>query len=108
MTAPTPGEVAFAYPVALEEGMVRALWEHMDGRWSIVTFRPAVVNAAKTRPIEPECSFSMEELIQTATLAYTSNPAIKDDKNAGKKLAAGVLMFATALKIIDQSEPSNG
>lgn len=104
MSRTIPGEVAFSYPIETEPGLARCLWEHKDGNWSIVTFRPKVVEAAKTKPLDPECTFDMEELIRTATMAFTGSPSIRDDKNAGKKLAAGVLMFAAALGILDMNE----
>ena len=104
MTATATSEVAFAYHIKTEDGLARALCEHGDGRRSIVTFLPGVAKAAPKRPHKPECTFTMEELIRTATMAFTSDPAIQEDRMAGKKLAAGVLMLASAIGILDMKE----
>jgi hypothetical protein len=98
------GESKFGLEVVGSDSLVRALMEHGNGRWSICTFNKRVHEAFKTRPIEAECTFDMQQLIDTACLAFSSSPEIKDDRNAGKKLAAGVLMFATALGIVDLSK----
>jgi hypothetical protein len=40
-------------------------------------------------------------------MAFTGDLAIQLDRMAGKKLAAGVLMFAAALNILDMRETTS-
>lgn len=105
MTKPTvDGECKFAYPIFASESLVRAFYEHGDGRWSVCTVNRKVAESFKNKPVDPEFTFDMEEVIKVATMAFTGHPEIRDDRNAGKKLAAGVLMFAAALNILDMQE----
>lgn len=97
MTAKAPGESLFGLPVTNEPGLSRLLIEHGDGRWSLALVRDAVVKEFPERPIWSECTFTMDEVLETARLAFSSDPTIRDDKNAGKKIAAGLLMFAHAV-----------
>lgn len=102
--ATTPGDCAFAYPLHGSESLVRALFEHGDGRFSVCTINRRVAEAFKGKPVDAEFTFTMEELTTTATKAFVGHPDVKEDRNAGKRLAAGVLMFAAALKILDMQE----
>lgn len=105
MSKPTvDGECKFAYPIFASENLVRGFFEHGDGRFSVCTINRRVAEAFKAKPVDAEFTFDLEEVIKTATLAFTGHPEVRDDRNAGKKLAAGVLMFAAALKILDMQE----
>lgn len=94
------GECKLGLPIFAEPGLSRILIEHGDGRWSNCLVRRSITEKFPQRPVEAECTFTMEDLIDTACKAFTSDPSIRDDREAGKKLAAGILMFATALGII--------
>jgi hypothetical protein len=98
------GESLFGLPVAHEPGLSRILVEHGDGTWSLALIRDSLVKEFPDRPIWAECTFTMDEAIETARLAFSSDPIIRDDKNAGKKLAAAVLMFAQATGMIPKEE----
>lgn len=105
MSKPTvDGECKFAYPIFASESLIRGLFEHGDGRWSVCTINRKVAEAFKSKPVDAEFTFDMEEVIRTATMAFAGHPDVKEDRNAGKKLAAGVLMFAAALNILDMQE----
>lgn len=98
------GECKFAYPIFASESLVRGLFEHGDGRWSVCTINRKVAEAFRSKPVDAEFTFDLEEVLKTATMAFAGHPDIKEDRNAGKKLAAGVLMFAAALRILDMQE----
>ena len=101
------GECKLGLPIFGEPSLSRILIEHGDGRWSNCLVRHALTEKFPNRPVEAECTFTMEDVIGTACKAFSSDPSIKDDREAGKKLAAAVLMFATALGIIiDKTEPA--
>lgn len=99
------GTSRFGLPIVTAEGKSRVLVEHGDGRWSLVLINDFLKKRFPDRPVDPECTFAMDDLIDTAMMAFSGNPKITEDKHAGRKLAAGVLMFATACKIIDLKEP---
>jgi hypothetical protein len=102
--ATVPGECKFAYPIFASENLVRGFFEHGDGKFSVCTINRRVAEAFKAKPLDAEFTFDMEEVLRTATMAFIGHPEVRDDRNAGKKLAAGVLMFAAALKILDMQE----
>jgi hypothetical protein len=98
------GECKFAYPVHGSESMVRALLEHGDGRWSICASARGVAEQMKSKPLQSNDTFDMQRLIDTATRRFVGDRSITDDDpHYALRLAAGVLMFATALGIIDIS-----
>lgn len=95
------GESLFGLPIANEPGLHRVLVEHGDGRWSTCVIRKALKDAFPDRPVDSECTFTVEDALETARLAFSSDPSIRDDKNAGKKLAATVLMLAHAIGLTE-------
>ena len=104
MNKPVSGESLFGLPIATQDGLSRILVEHGDGRWSICLVRKALKEQFPNRPVDAECSFSLEELVETACTAFSSDPKIADDKHAGRKLAAGVLMLARAMGLTNTEE----
>ncbi|EJB02922.1 hypothetical protein Rleg9DRAFT_1737 [Rhizobium leguminosarum bv. trifolii WSM597] len=98
------GECKFGLPIFAEPGLSRILIEHGDGRWSICLVRPAVTQQFPNRPVEADCTFTMDSVIETACKAFSSDPSIKDDRESGRKLAAAVIMFSMALGILDERE----
>lgn len=101
----TSGNSRFGLPIVTADGIARVLVEHGDGRWSLCLINEALKEKFPDRPVEAECTFTMDDLVQTACMAFSGDPKIAEDRHAGRKLAAGVLMFATACKIIDLREP---
>ncbi|KQS95359.1 hypothetical protein [Rhizobium sp. Leaf386] len=101
MSEKVSGESLFGLPVAHETGLSRLLIEHGDGRWSLALVRDAVVKEFPDRPVWSECTFTMDDALETARLAFSSDPTIRDDKFAGKKLAAALLMFAHAMGLTE-------
>ena len=104
--AAVDGECKFAYQVHGSETLVRGLFEHGDGRWSIATDNRRVAEEfRKTRPMKAEDTFDMDHLIATAVRRFCGDRSIvDDDPQYARRLAAGVLMFAAALKILDMEE----
>lgn len=104
MNKPVSGESLFGLPIVTQEGLSRILVEHGDGRWSICLVRKALKDEFPDRPVDAECTFNLDELVEIACTAFSSNPKIADDKHAGRKLAAGVLMFARAMGLTNTEE----
>lgn len=104
--ATVKGECKFAYQTHGSETLVRGLFEHGDGRWSIATENRRVAEEFReTRPLKSEDTFDMEGLLATAVRRFRGDRSIMDDDpQYAKRLAAGVLMFAAALKILDMQE----
>lgn len=90
------GDSLFGLPIATSEGLSRILVEHGDGRWSACLVRKAIKDKFPDRPVEAEFSFTLEEVINLAGMAFASDPAVADDRHAGRKLASAVLLFAKA------------
>lgn len=99
------GTSRFGLPIVTADGVTRVFIDHGDGRFSLCLIKDALKKQYPDRPFDAECTFTMDDIIQTACTAFSGNPKIAEDKHAGRKLAAGVLMFATACKIIDLKEP---
>lgn len=99
-----PGKSIFGLPVATEPGLTRILVEHGDGQWSICLVRQAIVQQFPDRPVEAQCTFSMDNAVEIACKAFASDPSIRDDPDSGRKLAAAVIMFSMALGILDSKE----
>jgi len=99
-----PGESLLGLQILGEPGLSRILVEHGDGRWSTCLIRDAVKEKFPNRPVDAECTFTMDSVVETARKAFSSDPAIAEDKHAGRKLAAAVLMFSMAMGIINDKE----
>ncbi|MBX5253360.1 hypothetical protein HJC03_23610 [Rhizobium sp. NLR4b] len=101
---PVPGSSLLGLPIVAEPGLSRVLIEHGDGRWSTCLVRKSIAEQFPNRPVDAECTFTMDSVVDTARKAFSSDPAIADDKHAGRKLAAAVLMFSMALGILNEKE----
>lgn len=99
-----PGETILGLNIAGDANLSRVLVEHGDGRWSLCVVRDKLVKDYPKRPVEAECTFTIADILETARQAFISDPAIQHDRFAGKKLAAGVLMFSQACGLIDAQE----
>lgn len=100
------GESLLGLPIVGSEGLSRVLVEHGDGRWSAALVRKSIREQFPDRPIDPEFTFTIENVIDLAQKAFSGDPAIADDRFAGRKLAAAVLMFSLAAGLVDQGKAS--
>ncbi len=96
------GESLLGLPIVGSEGLSRVLVEHGDGRWSAALVRKSIREQFPDRPVDPEFTFTIENVIDLAQKAFSGDPAIADDRFAGRKLAAAVLMFSLAAGLVDQ------
>lgn len=94
------GESLFGLPIATEDGLSRVLVEHDDGRWSACLVRKALRDKYPDRPVDAEFTFTMDEAVGLACKAFSSDPSIADDRHAGRKLAAALLLFAKATGLV--------
>jgi hypothetical protein len=99
------GTPLFSMPLVARPGEERALVEHGNGKWSLCVYRRAVVDSAGDAPyVKAETTFDMDTLRAVAMMAFESNPDIQENKNAGRQLAAGVLLFMKSLGMIEVEE----
>lgn len=90
----------FGLPIKTEEGLARILVEHGDGQFSACLVRKALKEKFPERPVDAEFTFTIEEAVGIACKAFSSDPSIADDRHAGKKLAAALLLFAKATGLV--------
>lgn len=99
------GTPLFSMPLVARPGEERALVEHGNGKWSLCTYRRAVVDSASDAPfVKAETTFDMDALRDVAVMAFESNPDIQQNRNAGRQLAAGVLLFMLGLGVVEVKE----
>lgn len=93
-------ESLFGLPIATDNGLSRVLVDHEDGRFSSCLVREALKKQFPDRPVDAEFTFTMEEAVDLACKAFSSDPKVSNDKHAGRKLAAALLLFAKATGLV--------
>ncbi|MDB5552112.1 MAG: hypothetical protein JWL86_2096 [Rhizobium sp.] len=97
---PLSGDSLFGLPIVTTEGLSRVLVEHGDGRFSSCLVRKALKDKFPDRPVDAEFTFTIDEAVDLACKAFGSDPTVGDDKHAGRKLAAALLLFAKGTGMI--------
>lgn len=100
--------VSYSVPLARNARDHRAIVEHGDGRFSIAVVDGQAYDKGRVVQVEPEATFTMESLGQLALAGLSGDPAISKNKNAGKTLAAGVLLFMAAMKLVETRQEPDG
>lgn len=90
-----------------KEGVCRAVLEFGDGTWGTAIVNPKLMEQFPNREIDAETRFTMDDVRDIARLALSQDPEIKSDPHAGRKLAAGFMIVATAINLVTGNRPDD-
>lgn len=96
------GKVLFAAPIVDDGKHYRAAIDHGDGRFTIAKAIPGLSEA------EAERTFTMDQMVERATLVFEGNPRAQEIKGLGRQLAAAFLIIMSGIGAVEIGAPSDG